>query len=58
MPLLVACSSSARPTELESNLKAVGFDMFIEVPVSDEKMNKLLNILKSKDQEPVLDAYD
>ena len=49
MPLLVACSSTIRTNELESDLKAVGFDEFIEAPVSNEKISDLLNKLKQKE---------
>ena len=43
MPLFVACSSTDRTIELESDLKAFGFDMYIESPVSNDKINELLD---------------
>ena len=46
MPLLVACSSSVRTPELEEELQDIGFKMFIEQPISNDKVNELVNILK------------
>ena len=46
MPFLVACSSTLRTPELEDELEAIGFNMFIEQPVSNEEIQELLNILE------------
>ena len=34
MPLLVACSSTIRTPELEIELEKLGFNMFLESPIS------------------------
>ena len=46
MPLLVACSSTLSTPELEEELKAIGFSMFIEQPISNDKVFELVNILE------------
>ena len=43
MPLFVACSSTVGTKELELELKAAGFDMYIEAPVSNHKIIELVN---------------
>ena len=48
MPLLVACSSSLRTPQLEKELEDCGFNMFIETPVSVEKVNELITLLELK----------
>ena len=45
MPMLVACSSSIRTPELEEELGEIGFNMFIEQPISNEKVNELVELL-------------
>ena len=50
MPYLVACSSTIRTPELEEELEKLGFNMFIETPVSNEKINELINILKQREE--------
>ena len=46
MPLLVACSSSIRTPELEEELDDIGFNMFIETPVSNDEVSDLITILR------------
>ena len=46
MPFLVACSSTIRTPELEERLEKLGFSMFIENPVTNEKVFELINILE------------
>ena len=48
MPLLVACSSTLRTPELEEELLLIGFNMFIEQPVSNDKVGELLSILEER----------
>ena len=45
MPFMVACSSTIRTPELENELEKLGFNMFIETPVSNEMVNELVNIM-------------
>ena len=46
MPLLIACSGSLRTPELEEELKALGFIMFIEQPIQNEQINELICLLE------------
>ena len=50
MPLLVACSSTLSTPELEEELKAIGFSMFIEQPISNDKVFELINILEQREE--------
>ena len=50
MPLLVACSSTLRTPELEKELKDVGFKMFLEQPISNEKVYQLVQLLQIREQ--------
>ena len=49
MPLLVACSSTARTKQLEQDLYLIGLDMFIDTPISDDKVGELISILERKE---------
>ena len=42
---MVACSSTIRTPELENELEKLGFNMFIETPVSNEMVDDLVNIM-------------
>ena len=46
IPYLVACSSTLRTPELEEELESIGFNMFIEQPITNEKVFGLINILE------------
>ena len=48
MPFLVACSSTLRTPELEDELEEIGFNMFIEQPISNEKIEELIIILQER----------
>ena len=48
MPLLVACSSSLRTPQLEKELEDCGFNMFLEAPVSVEKIDELITLMELK----------
>ena len=48
MPMLVACSSTVRTPELEEELKEIGFKMFLEQPISNDKINELITILEQR----------
>ena len=45
MPMLVACSSTISTPELEKELTELGFDMFIEQPISNDKVHELVELL-------------
>ena len=49
MPLLVACSSTIRTQQLEQELEATGFKMFIDPPVSNDKVYELINLLEQRE---------
>ena len=44
-PLIVACSSSVITPELESKLNKIGFNIFIEQPLTIDKVNSIMDIL-------------
>ena len=50
MPLLVACSSTVRTPELELELLSIGFNMFIEQPISNDKISELIQILEEREK--------
>ena len=50
MPFLVACSSTPKNAELEEELKNLGFDMFIENPVSNEIIEQIIDILEQRQE--------
>ena len=50
-PLLVACSSTLRTDKLVQELEQMGFDMFIETPVSNDKINELLHFVEEREND-------
>ena len=46
--MLVACSSTVRTPELEEELKEIGFKMFLEQPISNDKINELITMLEQR----------
>lgn len=48
MPLLIACSSLIRTPELEEELEQLGFNMFLESPISNDVIGNLIQILKQR----------
>ena len=49
MPLLVACSSTVRTPELELELLSIGFQLFMEQPISNDKICDLIQILEERE---------
>ena len=50
MPFMVACSSTPKNAKLEEELKILGFNMFIENPVSNENIDQIINILEQREE--------
>ena len=51
MPFLVAISSTPKTEKLESELEALGFNMFIENPLQNENVDQLITILEERKEE-------
>ena len=50
-PFLVACSSTVRTNKLEQELEQMGFDMFVETPVTNDKIHELLHYVEERENE-------
>ena len=50
IPLLVACSSTPKNEKLEKELQLLGFNMFIETPVSNENIEQIIEILEQREE--------
>ena len=49
MPLLVACSSSIKTAELENRLQKIGFNIFIEQPITNDIVTSIIEILVKRE---------
>ena len=47
---MVACSSTIRTPEQEDELERLGFNMFIETPVTNDIVNNLIKILIKREE--------
>ena len=50
LPLLVACSSTPTSEQLLKNLHSIGFHLFIEQPLENEKIDELIGHLYQRRQ--------
>ena len=50
-PFLVAYSKTVRTNKLEQELEQMGFDMFVETPVTNDKIHELLHYVEARENE-------
>ena len=46
IPLLVACSSTPKNQKLEEELDNLGFNLFVETPMTNENVNQIIQMLE------------